>query len=246
MGRKKTHEEFMKEFYEKNTDAKNIEILSKYNGNNVSINCRCKIDGCEWSPKPKHLLGTKNTKPSGCPKCGARKNAEARTKTHEEFIQEMDEINPNIIIKSKYTGANNYVECECKIDGHKWNATPHNLLKERSCPKCALRNFSGKNNPRYNSNLTQEDRDQIRNYPEYKEWRAKIFERDNYTCQVTKKRGGKLEVHHFYSYDKYYCLRLVTENGITISKEIHNKFHSIYGYGNNTLEQWEEFINNLK
>ena len=61
-----------------------------------------------------------------------------------------------------------------------------------------------------------------------------MYERDNYTCQVTGIRGGDLVVHHLYSYNKYYCLRTAIENGITVSKDIHDLFHSIYGYGDNT------------
>ena len=71
-------------------------------------------------------------------------------------------------------------------------------------------------------------------------------ERDNYTCQITGEVGGRLEVHHIYSYDKHKELRFEVDNGITISKDIHKLFHSIYGYGNNTKEQWEEFIKNFK
>jgi CobQ-like glutamine amidotransferase family enzyme len=55
-----------------------------------------------------------------------------------------------------------------------------------------------------------------------------------------------LEVHHIYSYDKHKELRFEVDNGITISKDIHKLFHSIYGYGNNTKEQWEEFVKNFK
>ena len=36
----------------------------------------------------------------------------------------------------------------------------------------------------------------IRNSGEYKQWRTKNHERDNYTCYKCKQRGGRLHVHH--------------------------------------------------
>ena len=36
----------------------------------------------------------------------------------------------------------------------------------------------------------------IRQSSEYKVWRTQCFQRDNYTCQTCKKRGGNLNVHH--------------------------------------------------
>lgn len=36
--------------------------------------------------------------------------------------------------------------------------------------------------------------------------------------------------------------RLDINNGITLTEEIHKKFHKMYGYKNNTKKQFEEFI----
>ena len=249
MANKKTHEEFLKEFYEKNPDANNIEILEKYDGNKKPIKCRCKIHNIIWYPTPITLLGCKNTPPTGCPKCGREKSSNKRLNKHEEFMDKFYKKNKyakDIIIKSEYRGANEYIDCECKLDGNKWKATAHNLLRGKGCPQCAINRRKGSKNCRYNPNITDEEREAGRNYSDYKEWRTKCFERDDYTCQVTGKKGGKLEVHHIYSYDNNKELRLDVNNGITVSKEIHKQFHSIYGYGNNTLEQWGEFIKSLK
>lgn len=52
------------------------------------------------------------------------------------------------------------------------------------------------NHPRWKGGVTPINI-MIRQDPRYIEWRESIFSRDNYTCQVTNARGGRLEVHHF-------------------------------------------------
>lgn len=62
----------------------------------------------------------------------------------------------------------------------------------------------------------------LRMTKEYKEWRMKVFIRDNFTCQSCSIRGGKLNAHHIRSFKDYPELRLVVDNGVTLCEECHN------------------------
>lgn len=58
----------------------------------------------------------------------------------------------------------------------------------------------------------------IRNSPAMKNWKREIFERDNFTCQVCGKRGGRLVADHIKPFSLYPDLRLDVSNGRTICK----------------------------
>ncbi len=131
MSKRKTHEQFIKEFNEKNPNANHIEILGEYVKNSTPLPCKCKIDGYEWNCRPSHLLGSKSTKPTNCPMCSGK----AR-KTTEYFKKEIKEINPNIEILGEYINSSTKILCKCKIDGHEWSPIPDNLLQKHGCPKC--------------------------------------------------------------------------------------------------------------
>ena len=91
----------------------------------------------------------------------------------------------------------------------------------------------------------------IRQKIEYQQWKKAILKRDDWTCQISKIRGGKLEVHHIgktFSAIKKEAMNnlgidIVTNKnkekiieeflklnsfvrGITLSKKIHKKVHS--------------------
>ena len=122
--KKNTHEWFVDKLKSVNH---NVEILSQYNGYHEKVKCRCKIDCYEWETTPANLL-----KGKGCPKCLKRIK-----RTHEQFVEEMKCINPNIIILSHFENTNKKVKCKCLIDGYIWEALPLNLLKGVGCPLCS-------------------------------------------------------------------------------------------------------------
>lgn len=75
-------------------------------------------------------------------------------------------------------------------------------------------------------------------------WSKEIMKRDDYTCQTCKKRGGKLNAHHIYAWNKYPEQRFKIDNGVTLCVDCHKEFHKMYGRGDNTREQFKEYALN--
>jgi len=103
----------------------------------------------------------------------------------------------------------------------------------------------GKNGSNWQGGITEKNTI-IRSGLEYKLWREAVFKRDNFTCQKTGERGGKLVAHHIQTFSQHKELRFAIDNGITLTKEVHTYFHKIYGKNNNTREQLFEFLEDTK
>lgn len=101
----------------------------------------------------------------------------------------------------------------------------------------------GEFNPRYNPNLTDEERKENESRMHDKKWREcakRTKERDNYTCDCCKKQGEVVS-HHKNGWNNFKEQRYDDDNIITLCLECHRLFHKTYGYGNNTEEQYLEF-----
>jgi hypothetical protein len=57
-------------------------------------------------------------------------------------------------------------------------------------------------------------------------WRDKIFKRDNYTCQICKKRGGILNADHILPWALFPKQRFTLKNGRTLCINCHKKTKS--------------------
>ena len=96
-----------------------------------------------------------------------------------------------------------------------------------------------------NPHIDDSYREITRNIEGYDDFIKSVYNRDNYTCQCCgDNKGGNLVVHHLNGYNWDIEHRTDPDNGVTLCKDCHKKFHSIYKYGNNTKSQYDEFINN--
>lgn len=80
----------------------------------------------------------------------------------------------------------------------------------------------GKDHPRYKGNKRT---DATRNQYPYKKWRWDVFKRDNFTCQICFKRGGRLHAHHIKHWAEYPELRFELDNGLTLCVDCHSNLH---------------------
>ena len=71
---------------------KDVQLISEYIGNEKPITCKCKKCGNIWTTLPKTLI----TNGAGCPICGKAKASLSERKTHNQFVEELEEVNPNI------------------------------------------------------------------------------------------------------------------------------------------------------
>lgn len=126
--KKRTNKQYIEELSIVNP---NIEPLEDYINANTLMLHRCKIDGHEWKTTPGNILSG-----HGCPKCQQRKLAELFSRTNEEYIDEVANINPDIEVIGAYINSNTPILHKCKIDGCEWLSRPSYILSGRGCPIC--------------------------------------------------------------------------------------------------------------
>lgn len=145
-------------------------------------------------------------------------------------------------------GSSVIVNCDCDFCGKVYDMTYNHYTTrnhngktycEDCCHKALL---SGESHWNWNKNKSQEERENGRKIPGYTDFIKNVLARDNYTCQCCGKYAGEFDVHHLDGYDWCVDKRTDVTNGITLCSNCHSNFHSIYGYGNNTKQQFEEWF----
>lgn len=134
---------------------------------------------------------------------------------------------------------------ECgKVRNISYNKYIEHLHDGKSyCHDCGPKILSsGEKHPRWRADLTQEEREKRRNYPEYTEFIKRVQARDKGICQCCGLKDRSNVVHHLNGYSWYIEGRTDDTNGIVLCKTCHSNFHSLYGNKHSTKEQFEEWL----
>lgn len=158
-----------------------------------------------------------------------------------------DEITVKVIDLPKGSGKKIEASCDCcnKVQTCRYQVYVNKINKYNGyyCYNCLCKMFrTGENNPNYNHNKTDEERENGRAYPEYKDFIKRVLARDNYTCQVCGNKHLDLEVHHLNGYSWFIEGRTDETNAITLCESCHSNFHSQYGNKHSTKEEFEEWF----
>lgn len=104
-----------------------------------------------------------------------------------------------------------------RIGEKNWSKLPEVRKKMR---ESRLGRFLGEKCGAWKGGVTSINK-QIRGSDMYIQWRKLVFERDNYTCQWCKKRGGKIEADHIKPFAWFLDFRFDITNGKTLCTDCH-------------------------
>jgi hypothetical protein len=223
----------VKSIFEKNS----CTLLSEnYEGQNAPLKFRCKCGEIDY----KNFVTFK--KFPFCKLCG---NKNKRTKsikyTESDVIGRLEELDCLYI-----SGFDGSVKTKIKYicpNGHTSKASFDSINNRGHgrCKQCATEATSGENNYNWKGGIRKND-EVMRVSFEYKKWRTTVFIRDNRTCRCCGVINKNIVAHHLDSWNLADDKRFDVDNGITLCEDCHKLFHMIYKYGNNTKEQFEEFL----
>ena len=125
----KTHEQYIQEIAVRNPD---IVVVGLYVDAKTKLDFYCSKHNVFWSTYPDNIL-----RGCGCGECSKEKIGNKNRKTHEQYVHDLEQVNPNIEVLEEYQDAETPILHRCKVDGYEWPARPGNILFGKGCPKCS-------------------------------------------------------------------------------------------------------------
>ena len=229
--KKKTTESFKKELKEL--------VGNEYIFQNEYVNAKTKVSllhtKCNkiWNATPDDILNGGN-------RCGYCSPTFQNTEKFRETVTEI--AGDEYILLSEYENKSTPLKFFHISCGRTFERKPEHFIAGCFCSHCGLENRSKENHYRYNPKLSYEERQRRDMFNgQLKKWRNEVYERDDYTCDICRTHGGRLNAHHLDSWDSFKSSRFSVDNGVTLCVDCHTGFHKTYGYGNNTKIQYIKF-----
>jgi hypothetical protein len=222
-------------------DSGCILLETEYINANTKMKYICSCGNT--NPKPIRLGDFRDGK--RCRQCGIHKLGDILRHDYET-VYNLFEENGCKLLETSYKGNKVPMKYVCSC-GNPSKICYDSFKRGNRCRKCAVERTSGENHYNYNHEKTFEERLYERKYPEYFEWRKQVFERDDYTCQCCGSRGsGSFNAHHLDGYNWCKERRTDVSNGVLLCETCHADFHSVHGYGDNTEEQYDDWLRNKR
>lgn len=261
--------------YKQNDDCELLTTKEEYNKekinkNNRQIELRLKCKCGNEFYKNFHDFKVMNKKQ--CPECGHKLAGEdGRLNGDFVFKAFVDNNFIPLFNPSDYKGATKPLPYICKRHKDKGVQYKAYTCVNEGCPYCGSDKIKGENHPNWKGGISP-----ISAYLRYyiKQWKKDSMRFCNYKCVLTQTRFD--EIHHLYSFESIIKeifnsdkipinkvneytdeeLKLIKEKslrihykyglGICLIKPLHVLYHKTYGEGNNTYNQFKEFITRLE
>lgn len=227
---------------------KGSKLLSTYINNNTPVKYLCKKCGGEETRTYSHLLtDSKNTPEIAfvCKKCTRQRLSEKFSTPVEKAREYFSSRGSELIEWQGYTEPVKFRCRKCNKIEEYCNYSQICKNRELWCKACWRDFYTGATNPRYNHELTEEERTSRRAHPGYLAWLKDVYLKHSYSCLISKQNSGIKEAHHLFNWRDYTDFRFCFWNGVLLSENLHKQFHMQFGYGKNTLFQFKEFYSNL-
>lgn len=250
----------------KEVDYPYILLDDKYIDGRTPLKFECREHGVFYKP---FSLIIANSGEVGCQECGKSRSINAKKISEDEVIKRLDNCNfKHKYIEGSFCGVRQPIKAICSMHGE--FQTYLSVIENGSngCSACSIEGRSGENHHSWKGGITPLH-NHIRS--NITKWKMDSFNIYDYRCCITGNCDNNIIHHLVgFTYilkETLESLRYEVKNvindysekelkfiedkclelhykyplGVCLTEEIHKEFHSIYGYGENTPEQFYEF-----
>lgn len=243
--KEKTFHEFIIKYLKENTqlELNDKSIIVKDRFHRVDFKCKC---GGIINRTSHYIVAYKIDK---CKICNKKIQTSDKIDMLDKVIKYCKENLPHIhVISNEYFSMKTDLNFYCKIHNLEFKKKPSLMLINKSgCKQCFIESISAENNVQYNHDIPESERLKIRKASKIIHWKNELLKLYNNICFICGyNKLYNLVAHHKNSHD--WCKKEAydIENGVILCKNCHSEFHYIYGYGNNTKQQFEEYSKQFK